>query len=117
MDYGFITLLPTILVLGLALWSRRTLESVLAGALAAFFIMEGLGFLDAMAQATLATLMTEDVAWVMLVCGLYGGFIALLVKGGGSHALGRALISRIETKRGGLLATWSLGLVIFWMII
>ena len=113
MDDGFITLLPTILVLGLALWSRRTLESVLAGALAAFFIMEGLGFLDAMAQATLATLMTEDVAWVMLVCGLYGGFIALLVKGGGSHALGRALISRIETTRGGLLATWSLGLVIF----
>ena len=113
MDYGFITLLPTILVLGLALWSRRTLESVLAGALAAFFIMEGFGFLDAMAQATLATLMTEEVAWVMLVCGLYGGFIALLVKGGGSHALGRALISRIETKRGGLLATWSLGLVIF----
>lgn len=113
MDYGFITLLPTILVLGLALWSRRTLESVLAGALAAFFIMEGLGFLNAMAQATLATLMTEDVAWVMLVCGLYGGFIALLVKGGGSHALGRALISRIETKRGGLLATWSLGLLIF----
>jgi len=113
MDDGFITLFPTILVLGLALWSRRTLESVLAGALAAFFIMEGLGFLDAMAQATLATLMTEDVAWVMLVCGLYGGFIALLVKGGGSHALGRALISRIETKRGGLLATWSLGLVIF----
>jgi Na+/H+ antiporter NhaC len=108
-----ITLLPTILVLGLALWSRRTLESVLAGALAAFFIIEGFGFLDAMAQATLATLMTEDVAWVMLVCGLYGGFIALLVKGGGSHALGRALISRIETKRGGLLATWSLGLVIF----
>ena len=113
MDYGFITLLPTILVLGLALWSRRTLESVLAGALAAFFIMEGLGFLDAMAQATLATLMTEDVAWVMLVCGLYGGFIALLVKGGGSYALGRALISRIETKRGGLLATWSLGLMVF----
>ena len=113
MDYGFITLLPTILVLGLALWSRRTLESVLAGALAAFFIMEGFAFLDAMAQATLATLMTEDVAWVMLVCGLYGGFIALLVKGGGSYSLGRALISRIETKRGGLLATWSLGLVIF----
>ena len=113
MDQGFITLLPTILVLGLALWSRRTLESVLAGALAAFLIMEGLGFLDAMAKATLATLMSKDVAWVMLVCGLYGGFIALLVKGGGSHALGRALISRIKTKRGGLLATWSLGLLIF----
>ena len=113
MEYGFITLLPTLLVLGLAIWSRRTLESVLAGALFAFFIMEGAGFLDAMAAATLATLMKEDVAWVMLVCGLYGGFIGLLVKGGGSFAFGRALISRIQTKRGGLLATWALGLVIF----
>ena len=113
MEYGFITLLPTLLVLGLAIWSRRTLESVLAGALFAFFIMEGAGFLDAMAAATLATLMKEDVAWVMLVCGLYGGFIGLLVKGGGSFAFGRALMSRIQTKRGGLLATWALGLVIF----
>jgi len=107
MDYGLVTLLPTLLVLGLAIWSRRTLESVLAGALFAFFIMEGFGFLDAMAEATLATLMTEDVAWVMLVCGLYGGFIGLLVKGGGSYAFGRAVMSRIETKRGGLLATWA----------
>ncbi len=113
MEYGFITLLPTLLVLGLAIWSRRTLESVLAGALFAFFIMDGAGFLDAMAAATLATLMKEDVAWVMLVCGLYGGFIGLLVKGGGSFAFGRALMSRIQTKRGGLLATWALGLVIF----
>ena len=113
MEYGFITLLPTLLVLGLAIWSRRTLESVLAGALFAFFIMEGAGFLDAMAAATLATLMKEDVAWVMLVCGLYGGFIGLLVKGGGSFAFGRALMSRIRSKRGGLLATWALGLVIF----
>ncbi|MEK9593523.1 MAG: Na+/H+ antiporter NhaC family protein [Luminiphilus sp.] len=113
MDYGFVTLLPTLLVLGLAIWSRRTLESVLAGALFAFFIMEGIGFLDAMAEATLTTLMTEEVAWVMLVCGLYGGFIGLLVKGGGSYAFGRAVMNRIETKRGGLLATWGLGLVIF----
>ena len=58
------TLLPTLLVLGLAIWIRRTLESVLAGALFAFFIIDGVGFLDAMAEATLATLMTEDVAWV-----------------------------------------------------
>jgi len=113
MDYGLMTLMPTLLVLGLAIWSHRTLESVLAGALFAFFMMEGAGFLDAMAGATLEVLMTEDVAWVMLVCGLYGGFIGLLVKGGGSYAFGRALINRIETKRGGLLATWGLCLVIF----
>ena len=31
MDYGLVTLMPTLLVLGLAIWSRRTRESVLAG--------------------------------------------------------------------------------------
>jgi len=88
MDYGLVTLLPTVLVLGLAIWSHRTLESVLAGALFAFFILEGSSFLDAMAGATLQVLMTEDVAWVMLVCGLYGGFIGLLVRVGVRTHLG-----------------------------
>jgi tetracycline resistance efflux pump len=85
MDYGFVTLLPTLLVLGLAIWSRRTLESVLAGALFAFFHHGGfIGFLDAMAEATLqVTLMTEDVAWVMLVCGLVRRFYRFIGKGWG----------------------------------
>ena len=60
MNDGLIILVPTLVVLGLALWSRRTLESVLAGVLVAFFIMDGVLFLDATAQATLSTLMTEE---------------------------------------------------------
>ena len=51
MDSGLVTLLPTLLVLALAIWSQRTLESVLAGALFAFLILEGPLFLDAMAGA------------------------------------------------------------------
>ena len=41
MDYGAISLLPTGLVLLLAIWSHRTLESVIAGAILAFIIMDG----------------------------------------------------------------------------
>ncbi|GIS02050.1 MAG: hypothetical protein CM15mP103_06010 [Gammaproteobacteria bacterium] len=86
MDYGLVTLLPTLLVLGLAIWSRRTLESVLAGALFAFFIMRvrlsrchGGGHADH----------TDDRGRGVGHAGLrsYGGFIGLLVKGGGSYAL------------------------------
>lgn len=113
MDFGLLTLLPTAVVLALAIWSHRTLESVLAGALLAFMMMDGVHFLDSLASTTLTMLMKEESSWVTLVCGLYGAFIGLLVKGGGSYAFGQSLIDRLHTKKGSLLATWGLGLVIF----
>ena len=88
MDYGIVSLLPTALVLVLAVWSQRTLESVLAGAIFAFLIMDGIGFVDTLAEVTLSQLMDEDIAWIILVCGLYGVFIQLLVRSGGSMAFG-----------------------------
>ena len=113
MDYGIVSLLPTALVLVLAVWSQRTLESVLAGAIFAFLIMDGIGFVDTLAEVTLSQLMDEDIAWIILVCGLYGVFIQLLVRSGGSMAFGDLLLGQLRSKRQSLLATWSLGLVIF----
>ena len=113
MDYGIVSLLPTALVLVLAVWSQRTLESVLAGAIFAFLIMDGVGFVDTLAEVTLSQLMDEDIAWIILVCGLYGVFIQLLVRSGGSMAFGDLLLGGLRSKRQGLLTTWLLGLVIF----
>jgi tetracycline resistance efflux pump len=113
MEYGIVSLLPTALVLVLAILSHRTLESVIAGALFAFFLMDGVHFIDSLAAATMSVVMDEVTVWVVLVCGLYGSFIALLVKGGGSHAFGHWLTHRLDGKRSSLLATWVLGLVIF----
>jgi Na+/H+ antiporter NhaC len=113
MDYGAISLLPTALVLILAIWSHRTLESVIAGSIFAFIIMDGWQFASRLAEVTTAVLADETSAWVVLVCGLYGSFIGLLVKGGGSYAFGEMLTRRLHGKRSSLFATWVLGLVIF----
>jgi len=113
MDYGIVSLLPTALVLALAIKTRRTLESVIAGAIFAFLIMDGVGFVDTLAEVSLSVLRDEDIAWIILVCALYGVFIALLVRSGGSMAFGRLLLARLQNKRQSLLTTWVLGLVIF----
>lgn len=113
MEYGIVSLLPTALVLALAIKTQRTLESVVAGALFAFILMDGFGFVDTLAEVSLAVLRDEDVAWIILVCALYGVFIALLVRSGGSMAFGNLLLQRLNSKRQSLLATWGLGLVIF----
>ena len=113
MDYGAVSLIPTALVLVLAIWSHRTLESVICGAVVAFLIMDGWQFADRLATVTTEVLADESTAWVLLVCGLYGSFIALLVKGGGAYAFGEWLTPKLQSKRSSLLATWLLGLVIF----
>ena len=113
MEYGIVSLLPTALVLALAIKTRRTLESVIAGAIFAFLIMDGMGFVDTLAEVSLSVLRDEDIAWIILVCALYGVFIALLVRSGGSMAFGRLLLARLQNKRQSLLTTWVLGLVIF----
>ena len=113
MDYGAVSLIPTALVLLLAIWSHRTLESVICGAILAFLIMDGWQFADRLAVVTTQVLADESTAWVLLVCGLYGSFIALLVKGGGAYAFGEWLAPKLQGKRSSLLATWLLGLAIF----
>ena len=100
-------------MLVLAIWSHRTLESVICGAIVAFLIMDGWQFADRLATVTTEVLADESTAWVMLVCGLYGSFIGLLVKGGGAYAFGEWLTPKLQSKRSSLLATWLLGLVIF----
>ena len=44
-DYGALSLLPTAVVLALAIWSHRTIESVVAGAIVAYLLTSGWGFL------------------------------------------------------------------------
>ena len=68
MDYGAVSLIPTALVLVLAIWSHRTLESVIFGAIVAFLIMDGWQFADRLATVTTEVLADESTAWVLLVC-------------------------------------------------
>ncbi|MEH6593399.1 MAG: Na+/H+ antiporter NhaC family protein [Halioglobus sp.] len=112
-DYGALSLLPTVVVLGLAIWSHRTIESVIAGAIVAFIITSQGNFLSALSEAALTVMQDENTGWVLLVCGLYGSFIALLVKGGGAQAFGDLVTRYVKGKRGSLMWTWALGLVIF----
>ena len=101
-EYGAISLIPTMVVLALAIWSHRTIESVIAGSIVAFIITSQEGFLASLAEAALTVMRDENTGWVLLVCGLYGSFIALLVKGGGAQAFGDLVSRHVKNKRQSL---------------
>jgi tetracycline resistance efflux pump len=112
-EYGAVSLIPTMVVLALAIWSHRTIESVIAGSIVAFIITSQAGFLTSLSDAALTVMRDDNTGWVLLVCGLYGSFIALLVKGGGAQAFGDLVSRHVKSKRQSLLWTWGLGLTIF----
>lgn len=73
----------------------------------------GTGFVTGMAEASIAVLTDPDVAWVILVCGLMGGLIALLMRSGGTSAFTEFVGARVRDQRRALFATWTLGIVMF----
>ena len=76
-------------------------------------MLRGSGFVSGMAETSVAVLTDPDVAWVILVCGLMGGLIALLMRSGGTSAFTKFLGDRVRDQRRALFATWALGIAMF----
>lgn len=112
-DWGIICLLPTALVFSLAVWTRRPIESLLSGALLGLIMLDGAGFVSALAETSVSVLTDPDVAWVILVCGLMGSLIGVLIRTGATGAFTRFLAARAGTEQRALMTTWLLGIAMF----
>lgn len=106
-------LIPTAIVLALAVLTRRTIEPLLVGCLVGLALLVPGQLLDGLVDTALLVMRNETIGWIILVCGLMGSLIALLVKIGGAASFGRVVAGIVSTRTGALFATWMLGLVIF----
>ena len=111
--YGIVSLIPTVVVLVVAIATRRPVESLIVGALVGFLILSPGDPLTAFTDGMLAVMQNETVGWVILVCVLFGSLIMLLVRIGAARKFGESAARRIRTRRGSLLTTCALGLLIF----
>lgn len=112
-NFGVLSLIPTLIVLTLAISTRRTIEALLAGSIVGVFMAEPSNPLELLTQKSLAVLTDEDVAWVILVCGLMGSLIALLIRTGAATAFTASLTRFTHSKTRALLVTWLMGLFLF----
>ncbi len=114
MHHGsWVSLVPALSVLVLALVTRRTFEALLGGTIIGYLITSGFGFFDAFTQSMLSIMKDETVGWITLVVGLFGSLIALLVRCRATNAFGDRVAALVKGPRGALMATWFMGLVIF----
>ncbi len=111
--YGAISLLPTLVVLGVALAIRRTLEALIAGSLTGFLMLSPASALQDFSSTALTVMQDPITGWIFLVCGLFGSLIALLQFSGGTLAFSDIVGRHVRTRRKTLLVGWLLGILIF----
>jgi len=111
--HGALSLVPTMAVLVLALWTRKTFEALLGGALLGYLLLSPKTFFTSFSEGLLKVMQDPTIGWIILVCGLFGSLIFLLASSGGALAFASFLGHRIKSRRGALLVTWLLGLSIF----
>ena len=112
-SYGIVTLLPAILVIVLAVWSRRTTEPLLIGCLTSYIIIKGINFVPTMTDAFWEVATDFDTVYLIIVCGLFGSLIKLLNYSKGTEAIALSLGKVCKDKKSTLLVSWIMGIIIF----
>lgn len=112
-DYGFLSLIPTLSVLLLAILTHRTVESLIAGVIVGLLIIDPVNVVTDLSATALYVLGDDTVKWVILVCGLLGSIIAILAKSGAAAVFGEAFSTYVDSKRKSMLTTAVLGTAIF----
>ena len=110
---GFACVIPTLVVLVLAVLSKRTIEPLVGGTVVGLAMLAPAELLTNFTDVILTVMQDETIGWVIMVCGLMGGLIAVLARIGGASAFGRLASRRVRTRVSALLATWLLGLAVF----
>ena len=113
MDYGIWTLLPIVVVVAVALKSKRALEPLILGTLLTYIIVDGLSFPIGWMDAFFRVATDQSHQWVFMVCGLFGALIALLGASHGTLGFSRLLGRLCRGPRTTLIVTWVMGILIF----
>lgn len=109
--YGIISLLPVLVLIVVALITKRTFESLLIATLLALVIGYKGDWFPALVEQ-LQTVAAENI-WVLLVVGLLGGLVGVLEKSRAAMGFSGLLSRFATTKKKSLLAEWALSVLLF----
>ncbi|MEX2117502.1 MAG: Na+/H+ antiporter NhaC family protein [Bacteroidota bacterium] len=110
MDNTWLSVLPPIITIAVAMWSKKIIPSLLIGLLAGSYLLHPTltgGFETAVDQIV-TTLTDKDNLQVLLFLYLFSGLIALIKKSGGIKAFSDIAEKHIESKRGVFFTLWAL---------
>ena len=110
---GIITLLPVIVLLFVAVKTKRTASSLIIAVILAYIIKDGPEFIWTMIDGFYDVAMDEDLIWMILIMVFIGCLIGLLTVMGATEALITVITKRINSQRSLFLYSWLLIVLLF----
>ena len=108
-NYGIFSIVPAIFLVVYIFATQRILEALVLASLVGYVMVsrpaagEGGSWLinvfTNFSEGILGVMMSEDIAWLIIVCGLMGSIIALIEKAGGSFAFGEWIAKKAKTEK------------------
>ena len=114
--FGFWSIIPPLVAVGLAIWSKRVIFSLFISIWVGGLILTGGNPLAAIATSFdwIKDVMTDSWnARFLVLTMLLGSGAAFMFKTGGTYALTRVLEKRLTTGKRSQLLAWVLGIVVF----
>ena len=116
-DYGFLSIIPPLLTIVVALYSKNVLFALITGILSGSLIIADFNpfyaILDAMENQVLKEVTTGSQVQVILIIFVIGGFVKLLEVSGGAAAFAHKLTRFVTSRAKAQLLVWFSGLAIF----
>lgn len=114
--YGWLSLLPPVLTVVLALVTKEVIFSLFAGVFVGYLIVSNWNPLAALISTTDGIAKSLNDGWnirIVLFCALLGAFVGLMQATGAAHAFGKWMASKVKSRSGTLIITWIFGIFIF----
>ncbi|MGI6731665.1 MAG: Na+/H+ antiporter NhaC family protein [Anaerovoracaceae bacterium] len=104
-DFGILTALPALFLIIYIFKTKRIIEALtLAVILTTIMGYKG-EFFGVFNEIVLDNLMSEDMSWLIIVCGLMGGLVAVIETSGGGYAFGNLVMKITKSARATMLWT------------
>lgn len=116
-EYGFLSILPPLVAIGLALAVRQVIIALLAGVwLGATILHAGnpaLGLMRTLDTYLVGALANSDHVAILLFSLTLGGMVAIISRSGGTRGLVVSLVRGARSPRKAQVLTWLAGLAVF----
>jgi len=112
---GIVSLVPPVLAIVLAIWTKRVYFSLFVGIVVGILIYTASigGTLVEVTETLVGNLADDWNARVLLFTVLLGGLLGIMYSSGGSRAFGEWASKVLTSRKSSLVGTWVLGLLIF----
>lgn len=112
-DFGVLSLVPILLVLVIAIVTRRALEPLVIGSVVAFILLDGFGCIGGLVEGVYAVFRGDTLGMITAVTLLFGIFVQLLEKSRAADAFSSAIGRRVKSAKASLFAAWIVGIILF----